>query len=252
MGLVAGAEAPAYLRSKGKAEADSCAVLRNDNYKTSNGEMRGFFAALRMTISKGAALLNDKRRQKQIPPLRSTPASKDRSPGTPASCGMTNKMGSAEAGGEQDVLLDDALFEDGLAGVGLFVADLDPLLSHLCDKVLGFGFFGEFVGVFAGAVLLDEVGVHKSGEEARGVGDWGDLAATDAAFDGGPALRALFEAAFLPSAEIERAPTCTHEDDPFEGFAPHARVAGPVGPVGEVGGHDWYGITRGLVGQSRR
>ena len=29
---------------------------------------------------------------------------------------MTSKMGSAEAGGEQDVLLDDALFED-LAGL---------------------------------------------------------------------------------------------------------------------------------------
>ena len=41
--------------------------------------MRGFFAALRMT---------DKDK-KQIPPLRSTPASKDRSPGIPG-CGMTN------------------------------------------------------------------------------------------------------------------------------------------------------------------
>jgi len=61
------------------------------------------------------------------------------------------------------------------------------------------------------------------------VGDCRDLAATDATFDRGPALSALFEAALLPSAEIERAPTSTHEDDPFEGFAPHARVAGPVG-----------------------
>ena len=52
------------------------------------------------------------------------------------------------------MLFDDALFEDGLAGVGLFVADLDPLLSHLCDKVFGFGFLGEFVGVLAGSVLL--------------------------------------------------------------------------------------------------
>ena len=68
-------------------------------------------------------------------------------------------MALAEAGGEQDVLLDDALFEDGFFGVGLFVADLDSLASHLCDEVLGFGFFGEFVGVLAGAVLLDEVGV---------------------------------------------------------------------------------------------
>ena len=150
------------------------------------------------------------------------------------------------------MLLDDALFEDGFAGVGLVVADLDPLLSHLCDKVFGVGFLGEFVGVFAGAVLLDEVGVLKGGEEAGGVGDALDLAAGDAAFDGGPALSDRFAAALLPSAEIECAPTGTHEDEPFEGFAPHARVAGPVGPVGEVGGHDWYGITRGLVGQSRR
>ena len=74
--------------------------------------------------------------------------------------------GLAEAGGEEDVLLDDALFEDGFGGIGLVVADLDALLSHLCDKVFGFGFLGEFVGVFAGAVLLDEVCVHKSGEEA--------------------------------------------------------------------------------------
>ena len=75
-------------------------------------------------------------------------------------------MGSAEAGGEEDVLLDDALFEDGLGGVGLVVADLDTLAFQLCDKVFGFGFPGEFVGVFAGSVLLDEVGVLKGGEEA--------------------------------------------------------------------------------------
>ena len=75
-------------------------------------------------------------------------------------------MGSAEAGGEQNVLFDDAPFEDGLVGVGLFVADLDSLAFHLLDKVLGFGFLDEFVGVFAGAILLDEVCVLKGGEEA--------------------------------------------------------------------------------------
>ena len=64
------------------------------------------------------------------------------------------------------MLLDDALFEDGLAGVGLVVADLDSLAFQLFDKVIGFGFLGEFVGVLAGAILLDEVCVLKGGEEA--------------------------------------------------------------------------------------
>ena len=64
------------------------------------------------------------------------------------------------------MLFDDALFEDGLGWVGLVVTDLDALAFQLCDKVFGLGFLGEFVGVFAGAILLDEVCVDKGGEEA--------------------------------------------------------------------------------------
>lgn len=115
------------------------------------------------------------------------------------------------------MLLDDALFEDGLVGVGLFVADMDALVSHVADKIVCVGLPGEFVGVLAGAVLLEEVDVLKGGEKAGGFGDWHDLAATDAAFDGGPALSACFAAAFLPSAEIEPDPCGGEAKNPFDG-----------------------------------
>ena len=148
-------------------------------------------------------------------------------------------MALAEAGSEQDVLLDDALFEDGFFGAGLFVADLDSLAFHLGCEVVGFGFFGEFVGVLAEAVLLDEVGVLQLGDEARGVWDGLDLCATDIALDQGPALGGLFAAALLPSAEIESAPSGGKAKDIFEGQDPKTRMAGPFGPVvGEVWGHD--------------
>src|ERR1039458_7632520 len=64
----------------------------------------------------------EEQRQKRIPPLRSTPASKDRSPGAPG-CGMTNKkdeqrrraMGEGGGGGIS------AVGWDGVADFGVGV-----------------------------------------------------------------------------------------------------------------------------------
>jgi len=115
------------------------------------------------------------------------------------------------------VLLDDALFEDGHAGVGLLIADMDALVLHGADEVVCVGLLGEFVGVLSGVVLLEEEDVRKSGEEAGGLGNWHDLTAGDTAFDGGPALSVLFAASLLPSAEIDCAPCGDESKDIFEG-----------------------------------
>ena len=108
--------------------------------------------------------------------------------------------GSAEAVGEHDVLLDDGLLEDGFVGVGLLVADLDALVLHLADEVVGVGLILEVVVVGAGAVLLDEVGVGQGRVEARGLGDGLDCAADDEALHRGPALGSVFVAALAPAA----------------------------------------------------
>ena len=73
------------------------------------------------------------------------------------------------------------------------------------------------MGILAEAILLDEVGVLQAGEVAGGVGDWLDLAIRDITFDRGPALSALFAAAFPPSADIDCAPCGDESKDIFEG-----------------------------------
>lgn len=113
---------------------------------------------------------------------------------------------SAEARGEQDLLLDYALFKDGLVRVGLLIANMDSLVLHGANEGVCLIFLEEFMGILSGAVLLQEENVLKSGEVAGGLGDCDDFAAGDTAFDGGPALSVLFVASLLPSAEIEPTP----------------------------------------------
>src|ERR1035438_4444535 len=94
----------------------------------------------------------------------------------------TRNRGSAEVGGEQDVLFDDALFEDGFVGVGGFVADLDRLVLHLLDEGFGLGFLRELVGVLAVVGLVFEaVAVFQRSHDLGGMRDHANFAADDAA-----------------------------------------------------------------------
>ena len=100
---------------------------------------------------------------------------------------------------EKNHLLEDALFEDRLVGVGLLVADLHPLVAYLAGEVLCVGFLGKLVDVLAEAILLDEVCILHCRVEARCFGNARNLATADASFDGGPSLRGRFVATLLPS-----------------------------------------------------
>src|ERR1035441_6262603 len=112
--------------------------------------------------------------------------------------------GSAEVGGEQDVLFDDALFEDGFVGVGGFVADLDRLVLHLLDEGLGLGLLRELVGVLAVVGLVFEaVAVFQRSHEQRGMRDPGNFAADDAAVDRRPSLGSFFVMAPAPAADVD-------------------------------------------------
>ena len=147
---------------------------------------------------------------------------------------METKCGSAEARGELRVLLDHALFKDGLVGIGLFVANLNPLIFELTDKVVGVGFLCEFVNVFSGAVFLNEVGILQRSEEAGCLGGGGYLAAEDDALDRWPGLGDGFAAALLPSAPVDSAPGGGKIDSITNYEHPEARI---------MRCHGWYGIT---------
>ena len=134
------------------------------------------------------------------------------------------------------MLLDDALLEDGLVGIGLLVADLDALVLHGANEVVGFGFVGEVVAVGAGALLLDEEGVLQGGVEARSLGDGLDAAAENDAVDGRPALGVAFVAGFAPAAVVDGGPASDEGDRPLEQINPCVAEAQEIVP-GEGVGH---------------
>ena len=146
------------------------------------------------------------------------------------------------------MLLDDALFEDGFVGVGLVVANLDALVFHLADEVVGLGLVGEVVDVFSGAILLDEVGVLQGGMELRRLGDGRHLAAHDHPFDGRPALSGVFKAALLPAAVVDRRPASGEVERPLEEVAPHMAVAQQIVPREGMGWAHGCKVARGARG----
>lgn len=95
------------------------------------------------------------------------------------------------------MLFEGSLFEHGLIGIRSFVADLDALVFQLADELVGVGLLFEFVGVFAGAVLVDEVAVLKGGEEAIGLRNGRHGPAMNAGFYAWPVLCGVFEAALV-------------------------------------------------------
>ncbi len=133
------------------------------------------------------------------------------------------------------MLLDYTLFEDRFIRVGLLVANLDAFVFELARKVVGVGFFGEFVNVFAGAVLLHVVTVLQRDEEAGCLWDRRYLPIEDDSFNRGPILGDRLAAALLPSTPVDRGP----------GEREVYAVANSQYPeMGIMSAHGWYGITR--------
>ena len=125
------------------------------------------------------------------------------------------------------MLLDGALFEDGLVWVGVVVADGDVLVVHGADELVGVGLALEFVNVLAGAVLADEVGVVERREKALGLGDGSDGAAGDAAVDRGPALGGILSALLAPAPIVDAGPSGDEGKRVLEQINPsRARSAG--------------------------
>lgn len=118
------------------------------------------------------------------------------------------------------MLLKNALFEDGLIGVGLLVADLDSFVFQLACEFIGVGFFLKFVDVFAVVILLKEEAVLNGHHEARRFRDPRCLAADDAAFHRRPALGSAFVAAFMPSADVDGAPASHEGERPLKRSGP--------------------------------